>query len=131
MDIKVLIADDEQSVREVLGDVIEREPGLELVGVAGDAQEAIDLAATALPDVALLDVRMPMGGGQAAARGIRLLSPDTVIIALSAHDDASNIVSMFERGAATYVAKTASTEEIIDAIRRGAGHQTGSAPSGS
>ena len=65
--IRVLIADDEQIVRESLAGVIGSDPSLEIVGSAQDAQGAIDLAAWRLPDVALLDVRMPGGGPRAAA----------------------------------------------------------------
>lgn len=127
MNIRVLIADDEQSIREALADVIGREPGLELAGVAADAEEAVKLARTISPDVALLDVRMPMGGGQTAASGIHRVSPNTFVIALSAKDDSSSVLSMFKHGVATYLAKSSSNEEIIEAIRRGA-EQAGSGP---
>ena len=67
--IKVLIADDEEIVRESLASVIGSDPSLEVVGKAQDAQGAIDLAEWRLPDVALLDVRMPGGGPERSADG--------------------------------------------------------------
>ncbi len=128
MSIKVLIADDDKGIRQMLGALIEREPDLELVGAAGDADEAIKLAERFTPNVALLDVYMPGGGGESAAAGIHAVSPDTYLIALSAEDDASNIVSMFGRGVTTYLVKDAPTTEVLEAIRRGAEQQGGPTP---
>jgi len=111
----VLIADDEQIVRESLASVIGSDPSLEIVGSAGDAQGAIDLAAWRLPDVALLDVRMP-GGGPRAAAEIARLSPSTRVLALSAAEDRESVLTMIRAGALSYVGKTASNEEILNAI---------------
>ena len=113
--IRVLIADDEQAIRESLASVIESDPSLEIVGSARDAQGAIDLAAWRLPDVALLDVRMP-GGGPRAAAEIARLSPSTRVLALSAAEDRESVLAMIRAGALSYVGKTASNEEILNAI---------------
>ncbi|HJY33142.1 MAG TPA: response regulator, partial [Actinomycetota bacterium] len=113
--IRVLIADDEQTVRESLASVIGSDPSLEIVGSAQDAQGAIDLAAWRLPDVALLDVRMP-GGGPRAAAEIARLSPTTRVLALSAVEDRESVLAMIRAGARSYVGKTASNEEILSAI---------------
>jgi EAL domain-containing protein (putative c-di-GMP-specific phosphodiesterase class I)/DNA-binding NarL/FixJ family response regulator len=113
--IRVLIADDEQIVRESLAGVIGSDPSLEIVGSAEDAQGAIDLAAWRLPDVALLDVRMP-GGGPRAAAEIARLSPSTRVLALSAAEDRESVLAMIRAGALSYVGKTASNEEILNAI---------------
>ena len=113
--IRVLIADDEQAVRESLASVIGSDPSLEIVGTAQDAQGAIDLAAWRLPDVALLDVRMP-GGGPRAAAEIARLSPSTRVLALSAAEDRESVLAMIRAGALSYVGKTASNEEILGAI---------------
>jgi EAL domain-containing protein (putative c-di-GMP-specific phosphodiesterase class I)/DNA-binding NarL/FixJ family response regulator len=113
--IRVLIADDEQIVRESLASVIGSDPSFEIVGSAEDAQGAIDLAAWRLPDVALLDVRMP-GGGPRAAAEIARLSPSTRVLALSAAEDRESVLTMIRAGALSYVGKTASNEEILDAI---------------
>jgi DNA-binding NarL/FixJ family response regulator len=113
--IRVLIADDEQTVRESLASVIGSDPSLEIVGSAQDAQGAIDLAAWRLPDVAMLDVRMP-GGGPRAAAEIARLSPTTRVLALSAVEDRESVLAMIRAGALGYVGKTASNEEILGAI---------------
>ena len=87
-------------MRSVLIDIIERADALTLVGVAADAQQAIELARRQQPDVALLDVKMP-GGGPRAAREIRASSPKTAIIALSAHEDARSVQEMLAQGRTT------------------------------
>ena len=120
MTIRVLIADDDQDIREALRALIAHEPDLELVGAAVDAEEAISLASQHAPDVALVDVRVPGGGGRRAAEGIALASPNTTVIALSAHDDAASVLDMFEGGVGEYIAKDSPTEAVIEAIRRGA-----------
>ena len=125
--IRVLIADDEQAIRESLASVIESDPSLEIVGSARDAQGAIDLAAWRLPDVALLDVRMP-GGGPRAAAEIARLSPSTRMLALSAVEDRDSVLAMIRAGALSYVGKTASNEEILSAIHSTAEGRTRLSP---
>ena len=120
--IKVLIADDEEIVRESLASVIGSDPSLEVVGKAQDAQGAIDLAEWRLPDVALLDVRMP-GGGPRAAREICRRCPPTRVVALSASEDQDSVLTMIRAGARSYVGKTATNDEILSAIHGAAeGH---------
>src|SRR5262245_13187310 len=103
--IRVMIADDEPILREALADLIAAEPSLELVGEAGDAEQAIALARARRPDVALLDVKMPAGGGPRAAREIRTCAPQTRIVALSAYDDRGSVLQMVECGAVGYLVK--------------------------
>lgn len=118
MGIRVLIADDDQGVRETLARVMGQEPDLDVVGIAADADEAVDMARDRIPDVALLDVRMPKGGGKRAAAGIALVSPRTAVVAFSAHDDASSIADMFEGGVGEYVLKDGPVDTLMDTIRR-------------
>ena len=113
--IRTLIADDDAEVRSVLIDIVQRADALELIGVAEDAQQAIELAGRQRPDVALLDVKMP-GGGPRAAREIRASSPKTVIIALSAHEDARSVQEMLAAGAYNYLTKGTSPQELVEAI---------------
>ncbi len=120
MAIRVLIADDDPDIREALRALIGHEPDLELVGAAVDAEVAVTLARRHAPDVAIVDVRMPRGGGRRAAEGIALASPNTTVIALSAHDDVASVLEMFEGGVGEYIAKDSPTEAVIEAIRRGA-----------
>ncbi len=116
--IRVAIADDDSAVRGALAALISDEPVFELVGAAADTAEAIELAASARPDVFLVDVRMPHGGGVAASLGIRRWSPATKIIAISAQSDRSNVVEMLEAGAGGYLVKGGSAQEIVEAIKR-------------
>jgi EAL domain-containing protein (putative c-di-GMP-specific phosphodiesterase class I)/DNA-binding NarL/FixJ family response regulator len=113
--IRVLIADDEENVRDSLTTVLRSDPSLEVVGTATDAASAIDLAATARPDVALLDVRMP-GGGPYAAREISRRCPPTRVVALSAFEDRDTVLTMIRAGAHSYVGKDATNDEILKAI---------------
>src|SRR6266540_740865 len=117
--IRLIIADDEDVVVSALSDVIAGEPGLELVGVARDADE-IALAVAGTPDVALVDVRMPRGGGARAAREIVKRSPGTSVVAFSGHDDSETVLAMFRAGAAGFVAKDGSMDDVVLAIRRAA-----------
>src|SRR5919197_1029367 len=84
--IRVLIADDDVNVVEVLARIIRAEHDMEVVAVGHDARQAVDLAARYHPDVALIDVCME-GGGPWATRSIRRTSPRSEILAFSAHDD--------------------------------------------
>lgn len=116
--IRVLIADDDPAILEILTALVSSDPSMNIVGAASGADEAIDLAKEHLPDVALLDARMPGGGGPRAARGIRRSSPHTDIIALSASEDPVTVVAMLDSGASGYVSKGDSTTEILRAIHR-------------
>ncbi len=118
MTVRVLIADDDASMRSALGDLLGGEPGYEVVGLAADPESAIDLAGIHRPDVAILDVKMPGGGGIRAADGIRAASPETRIVALSAWDDGETMRLMRRAGASGYVVKGAAPDDIIGAIER-------------
>jgi signal transduction histidine kinase len=116
--IRVVIAEDEPAVRDALADLVDSAPDMQVVGVASDADEAIELSLAARPDIALLDVKMPGGGGPRAAREIRAGSPETRVIALSAYDDRGTVVDMLRAGVAGYVVKGVPGTEIVDSLRR-------------
>jgi len=116
--VRVLIADDDQMSRETLVQIVGMSEALELVGIANDADQAIRMASLRRPDVALLDVRMPGGGGPRAAQEIRSRSPATRIIALSAFGDDHSVDDMLASGAIGYLTKDASFDDIVDAIVR-------------
>jgi EAL domain-containing protein (putative c-di-GMP-specific phosphodiesterase class I)/CheY-like chemotaxis protein len=115
--IRVLVADDDLEMRAVLADVIDSDPSMTLVGLACDALEAVQLARSQDPDVVLLDVNMPGGGGGGAAREIRIMAPNTAIVALTAHEDETSVREMLAAGAASYLVKGASPTEILTALR--------------
>ncbi len=116
--VGVLIADDEPQMLAALIDLIDAEDGMHLVGVARDARQARDMAQELQPDVALLDVKMPGGGGPQAAREIKSVSPATRIVALSAYNDRGAVVQMLRAGASGYLLKDGSIDSIVDSIRR-------------
>jgi signal transduction histidine kinase len=116
--IRVLIAEDESAVREALADLVSSDPDMDVVGTAADAQEAIDIAIREQPDVALVDVKMPAGGGPRAAREIRHGSPQTHVVALSAYEDRRTVLEMLRAGVVGYVVKGTSADEILYTIRR-------------
>lgn len=121
--IRVLVADDDPGVLDALGRLIGAQESMELVGTAADADEAASLAAALLPDIAVVDVRMPAGGGSRAAREIRACSPETRVVALSAFDDPEVVLEMLEAGAVGYMVKDGSGDEILACIRRSANGQ--------
>jgi DNA-binding NarL/FixJ family response regulator len=114
--IRVLIADDEPLLLQALGEVIDASPDFEIVGTAANASDATRLAGDLHPHVALLDMRMPEGGGIAAAEGIRTSSPATRIVALSAYEDPARIAAMRGAGAVAYVVKGAPADDILGAL---------------
>ena len=119
--ITVVLADDDRVFSAALQEVIVTAPQLRLVGLAGDATEAVALAERHRPDVAVLDVRMP-GGGVEAAREMRRCSPTTSIIALSAYEDRDNVASMVGAGAQAYLVKgRVTSDDVVRAIRQAAG----------
>src|SRR3954447_5886640 len=118
--LRVVVADDEPMLREGLVAVLDGVSGLQVVGVAADALEAIDLVLEHRPDVAVLDVNMPGGGGVCATRGIVACSPSTCVVAFTGQDDRSSIGEMLCAGAVSYVLKGARADELIDAIVRSA-----------
>jgi EAL domain-containing protein (putative c-di-GMP-specific phosphodiesterase class I)/CheY-like chemotaxis protein len=123
--LRLLIADDDPMVRELLVDLFGSEPTFELVGVAGDAEEVVELIDRVHVDVALVDVRMPGGGGPRATRAIRRRSPATKVVALSAYDDARSVLEMLQAGADGYLVKGGADEDLVEAVRRAA---VGTAP---
>jgi DNA-binding NarL/FixJ family response regulator len=113
-----MVADDEESVVDVLRVLIGSDPSLRFVGAAHDAEDAIELASRERPDVALVDVRMPGGGGLRATREIARRCSSTKVVALSAHEDSDTVIGMISAGASAYVPKGDSTEKILRTIHR-------------
>lgn len=120
MSTTILIADDQAEIRDALELLVAADPALELVGLAEDAEKAITLARLHQPDVALVDVKMPAGGGARATREIKTCSPATRVLALSAYGDRNSVFEMLRAGAAGYLVKGASAAEIHAAITRSA-----------
>lgn len=116
--IRILIADDEPALRDALAELLAHEDGVVLVGEAGDADQAIELADSRRPDVALVDVSMPAGGGARAAREIIRVSPYTRVIALSAFEDRPTVLAMLRAGAVGYLVKGTASEDLLRSISK-------------
>jgi EAL domain-containing protein (putative c-di-GMP-specific phosphodiesterase class I)/ActR/RegA family two-component response regulator len=115
--IRVLVADDDPDLRHTLIELIGSEASLDLVGVAESAGEAIELAERYRPEVALVDLSMPGGGGARVARELRTRSAETRVIALFGHEERDALLHMLWAGFAGYLVKGAHPEEILGAIR--------------
>jgi PAS domain S-box-containing protein len=122
--IRVLIMEAEEPLRAALRDLLGTEEDVELVGLAGDVDDAIAQARSSRPDVALLAVKIPGGGGPRAAREIAAVSPGTRSIALSAYDERSTVIEMLHAGAIGYALKGGPPGEVVEAIRRAARGQS-------
>jgi diguanylate cyclase (GGDEF)-like protein len=118
--LRLIVADDDPVSRLMLGAIVKREPGFELVGEAADAAQAVELALRRRPDVVLLDVDMPGGGGARAAVQIRESLPDVRIVAISADDSQSTQYDMMRAGAVGFVTKGSPDDEILRVIRSSA-----------
>jgi diguanylate cyclase (GGDEF)-like protein len=118
--LRLLVADDDPVTRLTIGAILKREPGFELVGEAEDAGAAVELALRRRPDVVLLDVSMPGGGGARAAVQIREALPEVRIVAISADDSHGNQYDMMRAGAVGFIAKGAPDDEILRVIRSSA-----------
>ena len=119
----MLICENDKVMRDALADLIASLPSLELAGATGDPDEAAELGASTPFDAALLDVRMPRGGGPRAARLLRALNPEARIVAFSAHADRPVVIEMLLAGADEYLIKGMDDVSIADALQRsGRGH---------
>jgi DNA-binding NarL/FixJ family response regulator len=117
--LRVLIADDSQVTRFGIRTVLER-AGLEVCGEAADGAAAIELAVAEHPDVCLLDVNMPNGGGIFAVREIIQQVPGAQILMLTSSDAGEDVYSALQHGATGYVLKDEAMDEITDAVRAAA-----------
>ena len=113
---RVVLVDDHGLFRSGVRGELGRQ--VEVVGEADDVQPAIDLIASVRPDVVLLDVHLPGGGGQAVIQAIKPVCPSVRFLALSASDAPEDVIAVIRAGARGYVTKTISTAELADAIRR-------------
>jgi NarL family two-component system response regulator LiaR len=116
--IKILIADDHAVVRDGTRQILEQEKDMEVIAEAADGAEAIKLAGSTRPDVAIIDIAMPGVDGIEATRQIKLLYPKIAVLILSAYDDDQFIFSLLEAGAAGYLLKSVRGRELIEAVRQ-------------
>jgi DNA-binding NarL/FixJ family response regulator len=115
--LRVLICDDHALFRRGLEMVLENEPDIEVVGEATDGIQAVEKAQELMPDVVLMDVRMPKRSGIEATQQIKELLPHVKILVLTISDEEADLYESIKAGAAGYLLKEISTDEVADAIR--------------
>lgn len=115
--IRLLLVDDQEIFREGLGELISLREGIEVVGQAGNGEEAISLTARLQPDVILMDVRMPICNGVEATRNIHQRYPWIRIVVLTVFDDDEYIGKSLQAGAIGYLLKRTPAEQLVTAIR--------------
>ncbi|MFB3739031.1 MAG: response regulator [Candidatus Velamenicoccus archaeovorus] len=115
--LRVLVVDDHALFRRGLQMVLEQEPDLQLVGEASDGNEAVQKAQELMPDVILMDVRMPKRSGIEATTQIKDLLPHVKILMLTISDEEADLYEAIKAGASGYLLKEIPIEEVADAIR--------------
>ena len=118
--IKVVVADDHAIVREGVRMILAREQDIEVVGEAGDGQQALDLVASLRPQVVIMDISMPGMGGIEATQRVRTKHPEVQVLALTMHEDETYVFQLLRAGAAGYVLKRAAAQDLVQAVRAAA-----------
>jgi two-component system response regulator NreC len=116
VNIRILLADDHGIVRKGLRSLLERQPGMEVVAEAGDGREAVRLAEAANPDVAIVDIAMPMLNGIEATAQMVKRNPKLGVIILSMHSDEDYLLSALNAGAKGYLLKESADADVVRAI---------------
>jgi DNA-binding NarL/FixJ family response regulator len=119
-EVRVLLVDDHPVVREGLRVLIDRQPGMHVVGEAADGAAAAVKAGELQPHVVVMDISMPRVNGVDATRAIRRVSPQIRVVALTVHEDRTYVRELVEAGAAGYVLKRSAGEDLVRAIETAA-----------
>ncbi len=115
--IRVFLADDHQLFREGIRSLLGRAPDIEVVGEAGDGQDAVAQVKTLVPDVVLMDISMPGMNGLEAAAQMKESTPSAKVLILTVHESNQYVSQMLQVGAAGYVVKSVSSTELVSAVR--------------
>lgn len=116
--IRILLAEDHKVVREGTRRLLESQNDFEVIGEASDGIEAVDLAKKLKPEIIVMDVSMPRLNGIEATKQIKTLYPNIAILVLTGYDDDEYVFALLEAGAAGYLLKESSGDELIEAIRQ-------------
>ncbi|GAB4084906.1 response regulator transcription factor [Myceligenerans cantabricum] len=127
--IRVLVVDDHPVVRSGLIGMLTVEPDLEVVGEAGDGAEAVELAGALMPDVVLMDLRMPVLDGVGATSRIRAADASPRVVVLTTYDTDADILRAVEAGATGYLLKDTPRADLVAGVRAAARGETVLAPS--
>ena len=122
--IRAMIVDDHALFRRGLEMVLEEEQDIELVGQASDGAEAVEKAAESLPDVVLMDIRMPRSSGIEACRAMKEAAPSAKIVILTISDEEEDLFEAIRAGASGYLLKDIPLDEVADAVRAVYGGQS-------
>jgi DNA-binding NarL/FixJ family response regulator len=122
--IRTMIVDDHALFRRGLEMVLEEEQDIELVGQASDGAEAVEKAAESLPDVVLMDIRMPRSSGIEACRAMKEAAPSAKIVILTISDEEEDLFEAIRAGASGYLLKDIPLDEVADAVRAVHGGQS-------
>ena len=115
--IKIMLVEDHVLVREGTKELLDQEEDLQVVAEAGDGEAAVQLAAEHRPDIIIMDIAMPKLDGIKATKQIKAANPTASILVLTAYDDDQYVFAFLEAGAAGYLLKDISTNDLIQAIR--------------
>src|SRR5438045_9617866 len=118
MAMRVRLVDDHELVRQVIAAMLAKADDLQIVGEARTGREAVEYARRELPDVILMDVRMPDMDGLEATRRIKEERPRTAVMMVTMHDNPAYLREAVRAGAAGYLLKDVSKDELLDAIRQ-------------
>lgn len=121
--LRILIADDHDVVRRGVRDVLESQPGWEVCAEAADGRQAVDLAMREKPDIAVLDVSLPMLNGIGVTRQLRQALPRTEVLLFTMHDDDETVSGGLAAGARGYILKSESDQQLINAVAALAAHR--------
>jgi DNA-binding NarL/FixJ family response regulator len=115
--LRILIAEDHETVREGVKLIVERQDDMEVVGEAGDGRAAIEMARELKPDIVLMDISMPKLNGLKAAAKLKRVAPEIKILTLTRHTDTAYLNELLQAGVSGYVLKQSAPDELIRAIR--------------
>jgi NarL family two-component system response regulator LiaR len=113
----IVLADDHPLLRKALRDVLEKEDDFQIVGEAGDGEEAVKLVTETTPAVVIMDISMPNLDGLAATRQIKATRPNVAVLVLTVHTDDERILEILQAGAAGYLIKSVFGDEVVQAVR--------------
>ena len=115
--IRIVLADDHALLREAMRNAFERRKDMEVVGEAGNGEEAVKLSSELKPNIVIMDIVMPKLSGIEATKQIREVSPATAVLVLTAYDDDRYVIGLLEAGAAGYLLKSARSQVLVEAVR--------------
>ena len=122
-DLRLIVADDQASIREALAMMLDMTPGLTVVATAADGEQAVALTAEHHPDVVLMDLRMPKMDGIAATAALTSRFPEVAVVVLTTYDDGASIIAALGAGARGYLTKQAGRADIARAVLAAAAGQ--------